>query len=356
MASEKLDRLYLLDGMRGLAAFAVIVDHVPSPFLRTLIPGRYLAVDFFFALSGLVLARAYAGSLTDGRGIARFLKLRLIRLYPMYLLGLLLGALAALYPVLRGWQAPDAPFHVTNLLAGAFFLPSPATQGEAFDPLFPYDPPAWSLFFELVANTVWALLAARLTRRLLPVLLVGLAVWAAPVVLHGYEPGLGWAWSDFEIGLARAMFSFFMGVALYRVLSSTTLPRLPFLLPVALLVGILCCPMPISIRTAYDVAVMLVIVPVTILLAARAQLPSMMRPVCTWLGAISYGVYVLHVPVFNFIEPKLQAWGVPGMGQVVATGVIAALLAQLAISVYETPLRRRLLAAFLPARPADERN
>src|SRR5215510_8290030 len=102
LASET-HRFLVLDGLRGVAAFAVILDHVSSTTLRAWLPGRYLAVDFFFVLSGFVLAHAYSARLACGMTAAGFMKIRLIRLYPLYLLGLALGLLVPVIASLRGW-------------------------------------------------------------------------------------------------------------------------------------------------------------------------------------------------------------------------------------------------------------
>lgn len=60
------ERFLLLDGLRGVAALAVIIDHVPAGWLGDLVPERYLAVDFFFVPRGFVLAHAYGPGLEPG--------------------------------------------------------------------------------------------------------------------------------------------------------------------------------------------------------------------------------------------------------------------------------------------------
>ncbi|MEY4784719.1 MAG: hypothetical protein RIR41_2654, partial [Pseudomonadota bacterium] len=100
------ERFLLLDGLRGVAAFAVILDHVPGGWLGELIPGRYLAVDFFFVLSGFVLAHAYGRGLEAGGSALDFMKARVIRLYPMYLLGLAIALSLAVLGAAGGWIGP----------------------------------------------------------------------------------------------------------------------------------------------------------------------------------------------------------------------------------------------------------
>ncbi|KJC50888.1 hypothetical protein UB31_11670 [Bradyrhizobium sp. LTSP849] len=97
----KKEHFLTLDGLRGLAAFGVLLFH-----RRWLVPGghfldhAYLAVDFFFGLSGFVIAYAYGARLRD-RSISflGFLAVRVIRLYPLLILA---GALAATASALDG--------------------------------------------------------------------------------------------------------------------------------------------------------------------------------------------------------------------------------------------------------------
>src|SRR5882757_166487 len=96
-------RYLVLDGLRGVAAFAVILDHVPEAMVNGALPGRALSVDFFFVLSGFVLAHAYANRLETNLTPLNFMRLRLIRLYPLYLLGVMIALPLSLYSALRGW-------------------------------------------------------------------------------------------------------------------------------------------------------------------------------------------------------------------------------------------------------------
>jgi peptidoglycan/LPS O-acetylase OafA/YrhL len=88
---QAVGRFTLLDALRGIAALVVVQFHLHELFGRLIFPHGYLAVDFFFMLSGFVLRFAYQQRLDTGWSLSRFLRVRLIRLYPLYLLGLLLG-------------------------------------------------------------------------------------------------------------------------------------------------------------------------------------------------------------------------------------------------------------------------
>ena len=91
--SSERQHFATLDGLRGIAAIVVVIFHDLSPFdLDSLIPHAPLAVDFFFCLSGFVVAYAYEKRLLGTMSFADFVAVRIIRLYPLILAGLLLGA------------------------------------------------------------------------------------------------------------------------------------------------------------------------------------------------------------------------------------------------------------------------
>ena len=342
------DRLHLLDGMRGLAAFAVIVDHVPSELLRVLLPGRYLAVDFFFVLSGLVLAKAYSTTLGQPGGAARFLKQRLIRLYPMYLLGLALGIVVAVYAALNGQAGAGLPGTAVSVGAGLLFLPSPATLIQPYDVLFPFDPPAWSLFFELVANTAWVFLAFAFRGRARFLLLAAFAIWVVSATLFAPTTGAGWQWSHLNAGLARVFFSFFTGIALYHLMQRFRLPLIPAVVPFVLLAFILMCPMEQSWRPAFDAVLIVSVIPATVFIAAHSPVGKTAASLCDWLGRVSYGVYILHVPLLLMLTPLFVAAGIPAGLQAAMLATAAALLTRFAITAYEVPFQRALRRLLLP--------
>jgi peptidoglycan/LPS O-acetylase OafA/YrhL len=221
-----------LDGLRGIAAIAIVTRHCPVFWQSVSILGQlpefgplfesYLAVDFFFVLSGFVLMHAYAQKLREGMSTWHFMLVRLIRLYPLYFLALVLALLpsawAALHSRLDGvstsYLAIDAAFAI-------LMLPSPF--GGA---LFPLNTPAWSLFFELLANIVLALNGRNLTMKRLSVIVAGSALLLyCAVVMQWFGFGMagqgamsdGFYWSSFGAGLLRVLFSFFAGALMYRV-------------------------------------------------------------------------------------------------------------------------------------------
>src|SRR6266513_2571664 len=112
-----MERFVVLDSWRGIAACLVALFHLDAyshlygvPFLRN----SWLFVDFFFVLSGFVIAANYQQRLRDGFGIGRFLFLRLGRLYPLHfaMLALFVGCelLKAIRRILLPELSPIEPF------------------------------------------------------------------------------------------------------------------------------------------------------------------------------------------------------------------------------------------------------
>src|ERR1017187_8440436 len=85
-----------LDGLRGVGAFMVVMRHVPGFFGPIRVPESFLAVDLFYLVSGFVVAHAYGERLNAGGFLKAFMKTRLIRLYPLYFIGMAIGLVAAI--------------------------------------------------------------------------------------------------------------------------------------------------------------------------------------------------------------------------------------------------------------------
>lgn len=119
---------HTLDGLRGVAAGTVLIYHFPSLWSPASAPSAYLAVDLFFLMSGFVIEHAYGQRLATGLGVRRFLLLRLIRLYPLYLVGTgitalaIAGAMLAHQPAVQ-WTVP--------MLVGSILCSRSATADPA---------------------------------------------------------------------------------------------------------------------------------------------------------------------------------------------------------------------------------
>jgi peptidoglycan/LPS O-acetylase OafA/YrhL len=287
------DRLYTLDAMRGIAAILVVLYHLSDVAFRVA-PGGYLAVDFFFALSGFVLAKAYSQPLGRGLTTKNFMIKRAIRLYPLFVIGLGFALIKAASQIVVGDDnALDAISVVGSLVTETLMLPSPF-GGED---LFPLNGPAWSLFFELVINLALALWLVQMRPLGLKLVMLTAGIF---VVLAAFDHGslnVGWNWSTSWAGLARVTFAFTAGVILYRMKVSPVLETKASVVPVIVLIGLLILPIARDWRPLFDSIAALLIAPALLRLGLVLQPPRVLRRSCEFLGDVSYPVYAIHFPL-----------------------------------------------------------
>lgn len=291
----KPSRFHALDAMRGIAALTVLIFHAGFISGSETMPHAYLAVDFFFLLSGFVLGRAYEDRLRGNLSAARFIEMRLIRLYPLFLLGLLVGGMRAIWQIFAGSLFSYNPFGaVVAFAANLLMLPAPNASAS----LFPFDFPAWSLFFELLINAVFALVLWRLRSLWLLILCIGAGFLLALSLLQAGNANLGAGWSTIGGGLWRVAFSFPLGVLLARLFHRRPDPRYGALLPILALLLFLAAP-AIGADLFYDLAGIFVFFPLLLWISAHWEVPKQFETACAALGDASYPLYVLHYPLLQ---------------------------------------------------------
>jgi peptidoglycan/LPS O-acetylase OafA/YrhL len=249
------------------------------------------------------------------------------------------------------------------LLTALLFLPSPVTDSDGY--LFPLNGPAWSLFFELIVNFIFALLAPWLTfARLLALVVGGATALICAVALHWFTFGTsgfgamveGFAWSGFGAGFLRAFYGFFCGVLCYRLFQRCRWrARVTPLLPCLCLIAILAPHPPVGWQVIYDITAVLVVFPLLITASASIPEPGYALGASRFLGEASYGVYVLQIPLYVALIyalrkiPALHLNNLPlwtGVGFV----VFVFLIAYAAYRVYDAPVRQWLTSQVHAAR------
>ena len=311
-------RFIALDGLRGVAAIAVVLFHFAGSGRPQLTPRGYLAVDFFFILSGFVLDHAYRREL-EGRTLSpgAFAWRRWFRLWPVAAIGIVLGALEQ---STRGmWSAELWP------ALGCGLLLLPVFTSNAF--LYPLNPPQWSLFHELLVNVAYAVAAPRLTRR---VLAIGLPCAGALLVATTLHSGIGE-----HFGPARVVYGFFAGVALHRVAAEKP-TRGPWALTISGIVLAGCFVLPRAVLLApTDALFALAIFPGVVWTAAHVELNGFGARIGGLLGAISYPLYAIHFPLIRFLTRRPLST----FGSIVAT--VGLCLASYAVGRWiDEPARR----------------
>jgi peptidoglycan/LPS O-acetylase OafA/YrhL len=289
--SKATERLVILDGIRGIAALAVVLFHV----IPRLIMHGFLAVDVFFLLSGYVIAGAYGARLKSGQGLSWFFGVRMARLYPLYVLGLILGLAA---------QAPYLGFTpVFEKFLGALVFYHPMSTLSINGAL-------WTLPVELGVNLLYAAGGYRLSNRALALVVAGAgAVFLAAIILMGWG-SIGNGNHPDWVRWSRVLFSFPLGVLAYRLHRAGRLPR-PNLSP-GLLVGVMTAVyfIPTWHVRAIDALLVLVILPACFfLILPRSDIdPGRISTLATWAGRLSYPIYCVHQPVDQLFHYLLK-WG-----------------------------------------------
>lgn len=322
-------RYATLDGLRGVAALAVLMLHIEHPSFRMPV-GAYTAVDLFFLISGFVIAQAYEGRIATS-GLLAFLRARLVRLYPMLLVGLLILPAYLVAVFARYGVSPATPWQILGSLgASLLFLPLRLPASSLWDAgmLFPLDGPMWSLMLEMGVNLAYALLLPWLSRRALAfiVLASGAALVAAQLHLGGID--LGWGWPNAWGGVPRATFSFFLGVLIFRL--EIPRPAVPPWLVLAAVPALFCAPPILAVLAGFPL----------ILIAATGPDGQGAR-VMTAMGALSYPLYVIHLPLLYWIRWTLPL-DMPEWASVSASLALVVACAFGVLKLWDEPARRWL--------------
>ena len=222
----------LLDGLRGIAALLVIWYHIFEGFATSPIDQRfnhgYLAVDFFFILSGFVVGYAYDDRWKTTMNTKDFFKRRLIRLHPMVILGAVLGAITFCIQGCEKWDGTQVSISMVMLalLLNLFLIPAVPGSGSEVrgnGEMYPLNGPSWSLFFEYIGNILYALFIRRFSTKQLTVLVILAAIGLASFAvcnLSGYgHLGVGWSLLDYNLlgGFLRLLFAFSAGLLMSRI-------------------------------------------------------------------------------------------------------------------------------------------
>lgn len=342
--AEELSRtrhFLVLDGLRGVAAIAVVSLHICEYFQLGFAPVHaYLAVDFFFMLSGFVVAHAYDERLRRGMSRVDFVTVRLIRLHPLVLLGIALGTLAF---VLRAYIGGSISYFsiLAAAVTNALFLPTPALL--YLRPwAFPVDTPLWSLSFELGVNLLYAACFSFLGKRELALAgFVGGVLLCITAATHG---GLntGYAWSDFYLGGARVLFPFVAGIVMSRMMAGRPArTRWGHLTVVPLL---LILTAPAIGGSFFDILAVLLAFPIILIWGAQTTPNRWLDPLWRRLGTLSYPIYAIHYPFVVVLSNIAKARHAQTMAPILAvlTLLIVVVAAWAASEWYDVPVRRWL--------------
>ena len=364
---------HLLDGLRGVAALMVIWYHVFEGYafaggttIDTFNHG-YLAVDFFFILSGFVIGYAYDGRWGKNFTMKDFIKRRLIRLHPMVIMGAVVGAITFYIQGSVQWDGTHIGISMVmlSLLCTIFFIP--AMPGVGYEvrgngEMFPLNGPCWSLFFEYIGNILYALFIRRLSNKALTIVVVLLGVALASFAIFnvsGYgNIGVGWTLDgvNFIGGLLRMLFPFSMGMLLSRNFKPMKL-RGAFWICTLVMIALFAVPYlegteSICTNGIYEAFCIIIAFPILLWIGASGTTTDKKSTqICKFLGDISYPIYVIHYPFMYLFYAWLIKNQLFTLGETwqVALCVYAwnILFAYLCLKLYDEPVRKYLAKRFL---------
>ncbi|MCD0464882.1 acyltransferase [Flavobacterium sp. ENC] len=357
----------ILDGLRGVAAILVVAFHIFEAFsggnrFVQIINHGYLAVDFFFLLSGFVVAYAYDdrwGKMTQWE----FYKRRLIRLQPMVIMGMIIGALFyyfqasdILFPMIAGMEVWKV---ILTMIIGFTLLPvPPSMEIRGWGEMHPLNGPAWSLFFEYIANILYALIFRKFSNKVLSVFVLLFAGMVINYTVFGPKGDVIGGWSlnleQMNVGFTRLLYPFFAGILLSR-LGKLIHIKGAFWICSLMITVILALPRfgdesSLWMNGIYESLCIIVLFPLIVSIGAGGKIKNPFSlKICKVLGDISYPIYITHYPLIYWYT----AWVVDNKvsiqdGYLLGIGVLIAsiIIAYLCLKLYDEPVRNWLQKRF----------
>jgi peptidoglycan/LPS O-acetylase OafA/YrhL len=357
----------ILDGLRGVAALLVVVFHLFEAYSggkheRQIINHGYLAVDFFFVLSGFVVAYAYDDRWSGAMGPIEFFKRRLIRLQPMVIAGSVVGAALwglqhySVFPVLA--RVPAWEVGLVMAIGFTMIPLPPMFDIRGWQESYPLNGPQWSLFYEYVANLLYAIGLRRLSNRMLALVLVPAALALVWLGVGGGQGDMTGGWSldasGVRIGLTRVAYPFFAGVLLMRLGLRIKVAN-GFAVASLLLLVALAAPRfggpQLWINGLYEAACIIVLFPLIVAIGAgELEATGASVRIARFFGDLSYPLYITHYPlIYIYTGWVIDAKVPPLQGAIAGVGLVfaAVAIAWTALKVYDAPLRKRLAKRFL---------
>ena len=382
---ESKHRYEILDGLRGVAALTVVIFHCFETYCppggQQIVNHGYLAVDFFFVLSGFVVGYAYDDR-WDRMTTWYFFKRRLTRLHPLVIAGAVLG-LCLLFPGSGAFPLiqESGPLKIALCFVMCLLM-IPCSGGmdiRGWQDFYPLNCPAWSLTYEYVGNILYALILRHLSKTALGVLCVCSAFLTLDITLGWDVWGLlpsgpiykvfgGWYLTvpEVYIGLTRFLYPFLCGMLISRLLSARSTSANPSGSPLHIKYGYLwtsvilltifvtpCIGGKDGIANGIFQAVsILCVFPIVVLVGAGSITHTKSgTKISKWLGEVSYPLYITHYPLvymqISFAEghPDSPAW----IHFMVSAGVVvlSVIIARCLYKAYDLPVRHWLTEHWL---------
>ena len=400
---ESKPRYEILDGLRGVAALMVVIFHcfeTYNPVIGTqIINHGYLAVDFFFVLSGFVIGYAYDDR-WDRMSTWGFFKRRIVRLHPMLVAGTIIGACLFFFGAQEGLNTiadtPGWKFALVFVM-GLLMIPcGPKLDIRGFSESYTLTGPAWTLMFEYIGNILYALVFRRLPSVVLTILCTACAIFTLDLTLGlqlvtfpavemvlpdgtiavsggpNYNVIGGWSLTPDQlyIGFSRLMYPFLCGLLISRILRKRSSETNPSGSPLHARGGFWWCSLILVLIFSipqiggkpgvpdglFQAISIIVLFPLVVLLGAGSRTTDKRSTeVCSFLGKLSYPLYITHYPLL-YIQmawvarnPDAPVW----MNVVLNVGIfiLAVFIAWACVKLYDEPIRKWLTEHWLKRKP-----
>ena len=303
-------RFETLDSWRGICAVIVAMMHFPTSGLlaeSAVVRGGYLFVDYFFVLSGAVIAHGYGHKIADGASYLRFMALRLGRVYPLHVAVLALfvafEALRLFVPALRGDGA--APFTDGNtlpdLVSSLLLL-----NGVGIEDQLVWNGPSWSISSEFWTYVLFGAVVLILRERMWIAFVS--AVIVSPMVLAYGAIDMD---TTYALGFVRCIYGFSLGALVYGLFRSYALrerggtARNRFVWTALELAATVAVGAFVSLAAdnSWSFAAPLVFSAALLIFMHEGGLLSRLlrMRVFLWLGTLSYGIYMFHI----FVQSRM---------------------------------------------------
>lgn len=324
-------RYDILDGLRGVAALMVILFHcfeTYNPFIgRQIVNHGYLAVDFFFVLSGFVIGYAYDDR-WNKMSTWSFFKRRLVRLHPMVIAGTVIGAALFFFGDYEGFpliSKCSGWMFALCFIMGIFMIPAgPGLDIRGWQETNSLNGPNWSLTYEYIGNILYAFVFRHLPKAVLAILCLICAFFTLDLTMGWDVFGLfpypkynvigGWSLTKAEIyvGFSRLLYPFLCGLLISRILPSHMSAENPSGSPLHLKGGFWWAALALIVLFSmpqiggksgvadglYQAVTILFIFPVVVLLGAGSTTTDgFSTKFCKTLGELSYPLYITHYPI-----------------------------------------------------------
>ena len=388
MLLRSKQRYEILDGLRGVAAILVIIFHFFELYsfgnpAKQIVNHGYLAVDFFYVLSGFVIGYAYDDR-WDRMSYWDFYKRRLIRLHPMVIAGSLLGLCYYFFgegAICPNIESVKPYYFFLTIIMNIFMIPTPNEMDiRGWGETNSFNGPNWTLSYEYLINILYSLVLRRLHTIIIGILCLLSSLLVLNLTLNfdifnvmqdresaKYTVIGGWSLTSCElcVGFTRLFYPFFAGYLAYRLNFKIRIPY-SFIICSLLLIFFLCFirvggdDYPI-LNGIYEAFVIIVIFPLIIMIGAGDNTKNeIIIKISKFIGELSYPIYITHYPIIY----ANAAWTGYHMNDSlfnkimlsIGSFVIMVFNAYALVELYDKPVRKWLSDRFIVKKLKKEEN